>query len=143
MNQIGQCCWKMFRNDQNNSRIVRDAVDSLGFRSSFVFNLKGTNMTKQHLDTGEWFDEDTARIWNENTDWDGSNHVSSVTGSPWEHARLYRTVHGTWVLGQWSQVGEGAETFRTIDPDSAARWLIRCDRELPFDLLEIESALEV
>jgi len=100
-------------------------------------------MLKQHLIDGRWFDEDTARIWNENTDWDGSNYISAVTGSQWDHQRLYNTATGSWILGEWSQVGTGEEMYTKIDEEAAARWLILCDRKLPKELSEFNDKLEV
>ena len=46
-----------------------------------------------------WFDRDAAKgRYDEDTRWDGSNHVSVATGSQWDHEMLYRTPQDRWVL---------------------------------------------
>lgn len=71
-----------------------------------------------------WFDLDAAHAYDEDTWWDGSNHISRATGSQWEHERLYRTAQGRWVHHAWSQ-RQGVGERWSFATDSAAReWLL-------------------
>ena len=73
--------------------------------------------------SGKWFQRDKAQEWDEDTDWNGNNHISRATGSQWEHQRLYRTASGRWILHHWSQYQGTLETYEEIDDNTAARWL--------------------
>ena len=35
--------------------------------------------------SGSWFDLDKAESFEEETQWNGNNHISKATGSQWEH----------------------------------------------------------
>lgn len=71
-----------------------------------------------------YFNRDAATRVDEETRWDGNNHVSVHTSDRWEHQQLYRTSAGRWVLSKWSQrVGRG-ETFEFVTDDEARDWLI-------------------
>ena len=78
-------------------------------------------------DTGRWFDDDKATGFDENTRWDGSNHISRATDSQWDHEALYYTATGNWILHTWSQYQGTLETYETIDRDTAIQWL--CSQE--------------
>jgi len=93
--------------------------------------------------SGRWFNEEKAESWNESTWWDGSNHVSHVTGSQWEHERLYRTASGRWVLNSWSQWQGSKECYEAIDDDAAAKWLVQNDHEPHRVVAEQFAALEM
>lgn len=94
--------------------------------------------------TGRWFSENTADSWNEDTYWNGSNHISKATGSQWEHERLYRTKGGRFILNHWSQFQGSTETYEEISNDEAAVWFSKngiepheaCEKE--FEELEIK-----
>lgn len=74
-----------------------------------------------------WFDPAAASRYDEGTRWDGSNHVSLVTGSQWDHQTLYRTKGGRWVLNCWSQRQGHAQTYQFVDDQRARDWMIRCE----------------
>jgi len=71
-----------------------------------------------------WFDRHAATAYNEDTWWDGSNHVSVATNSQWEHQRLYRTRGGRWVLHAWSQWQGSRPTWTFVADDRARDWLL-------------------
>ena len=74
--------------------------------------------------SGQWFDIDSAKDFDEGTTWDGSNHISMATRSQTEHESLYRTASGKWVLNEWSQWQGSIQTWKVVDDDTAAQWLI-------------------
>lgn len=76
--------------------------------------------------SGEFFSLDTSEVFEERTEWDGSNHVSVIAGGKHEHERLYQTHKGTWILMHWSDWQNNRESVVKVDEDSAARWLVTC-----------------
>jgi hypothetical protein len=79
--------------------------------------------------SGQWFDIETAEIFEEDSQWNGNNHVSCATGSQWNHEKLYRTASGKWVLNWWSQMQGSLESFSEITDEQAAAWLITNNQE--------------
>lgn len=73
--------------------------------------------------SGRWFDREASESFEEDTFWDGNNHISRATGSQWEHEVLYRTNSGLWILHSWSQWQGSRPSWVEIDPGAAARWL--------------------
>ena len=71
-----------------------------------------------------WFSDDAATAYDEDTRWDGNNHISIATGSQWEHETLYRTQQGRWVISWWSQ-WQGSRPRRWfVGEDEARDWLL-------------------
>jgi hypothetical protein len=104
-------------------------------------------MARVSLPNGKWFDDEKAVKFSENTWWNGHNHISSATGSQWEHEALYHTKTGSWVLNTWSQRQGSGETYEVISEQMAIQWLIaqQCfdDKEmeqLPSNVLELVKA---
>jgi len=81
-------------------------------------------MARINLGNGQWFSTKTAVKFDEDTRWDGNNHISRATGSQWEHECLYRTSKGRWVLHTWSQWQGSSESYDLIDEAAAHAWLI-------------------
>lgn len=71
-----------------------------------------------------WFDLDTAERFDEDTEWNGNNHISVNTGSQWNHETLYRTAGGRWVMYRSSNYQGTLPTFEFVDDDAAKRWLL-------------------
>lgn len=72
-----------------------------------------------------WFDPDKATRFGEDTEWDGSNHISVATGSQWDHEALLRTAQGRWVLSTYSNRQGVMNTYRFISDNDAREWLLR------------------
>lgn len=101
-------------------------------------------MKRIALQNGSWFDEDSAKHWKEDSNWDGHNHISCNTGSQWTHERLYRSKGGSWILNSWSQWQGSTETYEVIKPCDAASWLIRNGYEdIPDELGQFVQAAEL
>lgn len=92
--------------------------------------------------TSRWFDREKAEQFEEDTTWNGSNHISNATGSQWDHEVLYRTAGKQWILHHWSQWQGSTPTYEQIDDRQAAEWLVRNNLDHP-DAAEQISALEV
>jgi hypothetical protein len=86
-----------------------------------------------------WFDKDQAHLFDEDTYWNGNNHISKATGSQWDHQALYRTRCERWVLHCWSQYQGSEETYEEITPQDAALWLVKNGHEHKDVQAEIES----
>lgn len=100
-------------------------------------------MKRQSLDNGSWFNLETAEQWNEDTYWNGSNHISAATRSQTEHESLYRTKSGRWILNTWSQWQGTQETWIEIDSDAAAKWLVTNGKDPHDACAEEYAALEL
>ena len=81
-------------------------------------------MARINLGGGRWFDPKKAQRWEEDTRWNGNNHVSVATGSQWEHEELYRTPRGVWILHSWSQWQGSIPRYEITDDATARQWLI-------------------
>lgn len=89
--------------------------------------------------SGQWFDLDKAKHYEENSYWDGSNHISKVTNSQWDHESIYFTAGGKFILNSWSNVQGGSDTYEIISEEEAAKWFAKQsfpDDEIPEILLE-------
>ena len=75
--------------------------------------------------SGSWFDLDAAKVYEEDTWWNGSNRVSHATGDKFEHERLYLTASGCWILNHWSQWQGSHESFMKISAEEASAWVVR------------------
>lgn len=86
-------------------------------------------MKRQNLSDGTWFDRSKAAKFDEETWWNGNNHVSVNTGDQYVHERLYRTAKGAWVLRRWSQWQGTAESWERIEEEDAFAWLLKNEHE--------------
>ncbi|MDY0104624.1 MAG: hypothetical protein RBS07_16950 [Lentimicrobium sp.] len=103
-------------------------------------------ITETGRKTGRWFDVSKAEKFSEETYWDGSNHISKVTGSQWEHEALYLTNGGVFILNHWSQYQGTTESFEIISKDEAAEWFVineYSDNMIPDIFKETIKGLEV
>jgi len=106
--------------------------------------MEDTTMSRQPIgDDGTWFDPEKANQWEEETEWDGRNHISLATGSQWDHQQLFHTAGGKWVLHHWSQWQGSRPSWELITAKDAAAWLIRNKHDVPAELKSTTAALEV
>jgi hypothetical protein len=92
--------------------------------------------------TSRWFESDSAEAFEEDTRWNGNNHVSLATGSWTDHETLYRTAGKKWIVYHWSQWQGSMPTNEEISDEEAAAWLVRNGYEHP-DAAEQIAALEI
>ena len=86
--------------------------------------------------------EKAVKSWNEDTRWNGNNHISVQTGSQWTHETLYKSSKGKYFIVHDSQY-QGDLSYATILTDEeAATWLLSNGDELPEDLIHLEAELE-
>lgn len=79
---------------------------------------------RQPIDGGRaWFNKTSAKVFEEDTFFDGNNHISVPTGTQWNHEELWRTVAGKWVKHSWSQWQGSGESWELLSDDEAYRWL--------------------
>lgn len=94
--------------------------------------------------SGRWFYSNKAKKWDEDTYWNGNNHISRATGSQWDHEILYRTKGGIYVLHRWSQWQGSGESYEEISRADAATWLSQNDHDTEGSGVEEEhAALEI
>ena len=97
-------------------------------------------MKRQKIDDGGWFDLEKAKRWDEDTHWNGNNHISNATGSQWEHERLYKTAKGVFVLNHWSQWQGSGQSWAIVSASEAAEWLIQNGEDPSEAGTEVEKA---
>lgn len=90
--------------------------------------------------SGRWFDKDNAEKHEEDTRWDGSNHISVATGSQWCHETVWKTASGKYIMHQWSNYQGSMDTWEEISDDEAHRWLASNGH---FDAIPDPSTLEM
>jgi hypothetical protein len=96
-------------------------------------------MARYTMDDGTVVDTKNAtESWDEDTRWDGSNHVSVATGSQWEHETLYRSAKGRYWVQRTSQRDGTLPSASWRTPEEAARWLLANDHDLPEDLAHLK-----
>ena len=83
--------------------------------------MKRTALTNN---SGAWFNRDSSVKFDEDTRWNGNNHISVSTGSQWSHQALYYTRGGRWILNEWSQWQGSLETYEQIEESAAVDWLV-------------------
>jgi hypothetical protein len=81
------------------------------------------------------------RKWNEETDWDGNNHISRATGSQWEHETLYQSLKGRFYIVHHSQWQGSLDYAEIKDPREATAWLLLMEYELPEELVSLENEI--
>jgi hypothetical protein len=80
-------------------------------------------------------DTDKAKqSWEEDTRWNGNNHISVATGSEWKHEKLYQSAKGRWWIEHTSQWQGSTPVARMVPPAEAARWLLANGHDLPEEL---------
>jgi len=106
--------------------------------------MKKIALSENGEKTGRFFDKDKASKYDEDTYWDGNNHISKVTGSQWSHETLYRTASGKWVLNCYSNYQGSVETYEIINPAAASRWFVKNEYDdIPNELKDEVTELEV
>jgi len=77
--------------------------------------------------------------WDEDTRWDGNNHISKATATRWDHETLYRSPTGYYYLVHTSQ-REGTTPYAEwLSTGAAARWLLSQNFDLPPDLAGLDG----
>lgn len=100
-------------------------------------------MARYQMDDGTVIDTKNATAsWEEDTRWDGNNHVSVATGSQWVHQTLYRSRKGRYYLETVSQWQGQLPHAEWVSPQEAARWLLANGEELPDDLAQYQDEIE-
>ena len=96
--------------------------------------------------SGSWFDADKADCYNENTYWNGSNHISKATGSQWHHETIYVTTSGNYVLQTWSNYQGVDTTYSSITLEEASVWFLKqgfTDEEMPDEISRRSNVYEI
>jgi hypothetical protein len=92
------------------------------------------------MDDGTVLDTKNAtNHWNEARWFDGHNHISTPTGSQWDHETLYRSRKGRYYILHSSQWQGKSDYCTWIDHRPAAGWLLANDHDLPEDLAALEE----
>ena len=77
------------------------------------------------LNDNNYFVPENCLKFNEDTRWDGRNHISLATNSQLAHEYLYFTTSGRWVLTQTSQWQGSQDTQEIVSSATAFEWLLR------------------
>lgn len=86
--------------------------------------------------------EKATEYWNEDTRWDGSNHISVATGRQWDHERLYLSSKGRFYLEHWSDSQGSTPSAEWVSNRTAVAWLLANDHLIPEVLKEAAGEVE-
>jgi hypothetical protein len=94
------------------------------------------------MDDGTILDTDNAKkSWDEDTYFDGNNHISRATGSQWGHETLRCSRKGRYYVERTSQWQGSHPSAEWVSDRGAATWLLANGHELPADLAELEAEI--
>ena len=79
--------------------------------------------------------------WNEDTRWNGNNHISVATGSQWEHQTLYRSRRGRYYIEHESQWQGSTPSAEWVSTEEAARWLLANNETVPEELEAVAESV--
>jgi hypothetical protein len=100
-------------------------------------------MARYQIDDESFVNTDLAKEqWDEDTYWNGNNHISKATGSQWEHETLYLSSKGRYYVVHTSQYQGSTPSARHLELREAAAWLLNNDHALPNDLEQFQASLE-
>ena len=92
-------------------------------------------MTRYRMSDGTVVDTANAsQHWDENTRWNGNNHISVATGSQWEHQMLYRSRRGRYYIEHTSQWQGSTPSAEWVSNEEDARWLLASENDVPAEL---------
>jgi len=92
------------------------------------------------MDDGTVVDTKNAvATWEEDTFWDGRNHISKATGSQRHHQTLYKSRKGRYYVEHTSNYQGTHDRVEWVSPEEATRWLILNGEDLPEDLQKLEA----
>lgn len=77
--------------------------------------------------------------WEEETDWNGSNHIGRSSGSMGRQQALYRSSKGRYYIEYTSSWQGEMPRAELIEFEEAVRWLLLNDCEVPDDLKKYEA----
>lgn len=99
-------------------------------------------MSRYVMDDSTIVETDNAKQhWDEDTRWNGNNHISVATGSQWEHETLYLSRKGHYYIEHVSQWQGSTPSARFVTEEEAAHWLVANGHELPDDLKQYAEAI--
>jgi hypothetical protein len=79
-------------------------------------------------------------VWEENTYFDGRNHISSATGSQWHHQVLYESSKGNFYIV--SESFGAPNTAEFVDEKQAVTWLLQNEIDPPERLASVVAEVE-
>lgn len=80
--------------------------------------------------------------WEEDTIWNGNNHISVATGSQWHHQCLYRSRKGRYYIESTSNWQGCTDSANWVSNRTAATWLLSNGHDLPPDLESLREEIE-
>jgi hypothetical protein len=83
--------------------------------------------------------ESATTNWNEDRDWNGSNHIGRSSRSQWHDQTLYRSRKGRYYIEYRSRVQGQMDHAEWISPQAATRWLLLNEYDLPEELKQYEE----
>ena len=89
-------------------------------------------MARHAMEDGRIVDTELAKShWKEKEEWDGTNHVSVITGTQGEHEELFQSSKDNFYLVRRSVWKGNREIANFVTEEAAAKWLLTCGHELP------------
>ena len=86
--------------------------------------------------------ENAKQSWEENTKWNGSNHVSVHTNDQWSHQKLHESKKGRYWIECWSAWQGSNPHAEWVSEHEAVRWLLVNESEVPESLEHLVEVVE-
>lgn len=100
-------------------------------------------MAKFRMNDGSVVNTDVAKqSWDEDTYFDGRNHISKATGSQWDHETLYLSRKGRFYVVQSSQWQGSSDSAEYISEQDAVAWLLANGEDVPECLKSVAAEIE-
>ena len=97
-------------------------------------------MARYKMDDGVVVDTEKAQTrWDEQTRWNGNNHISVHTGDQWCHETLYKSSKGRYYIVSWSDWQGSTPEARWVSDEEAVGWLLLNGSVLPEDLAVLSN----
>ena len=78
--------------------------------------------------------ENATISYEEERDWNGSNHIGRSSGSQWLYEHLHRSRRGRYYVETRSAIDAVAPWAEWVSPEAAARWLALNEYAVPNEL---------
>ena len=100
-------------------------------------------MAKYMIDDTQVNTSNAKNVWEEDTYFDGRNHVSCVTRSEWEHQTLYLSRKDRYYIVHSSQWQGSVDRAEFVTMHEAAAWLLQNNynvKKMPENLRELATS---
>jgi hypothetical protein len=109
-------------------------------RANRSLRKAGETMSRYRMQDSTVVDTENAiQSWEEERDWNGSNHIGRGSGSQWKDQTLHKSRKGRYWIETKSRIQGTSDHAEWLSPEEATRWLLLMEKELPQDLAQLKD----